>query len=417
MKHLVLNAGTLLTLQGPDHARSGPEMRKVGACRNGAVLVDNGVVVAAGLRDVVGRHPDAQKARIIDAGGRLVMPGFVDSHSHPVFAAPRLLDFGLRTEGKTYQQIAEAGGGIVSSVHAVRSATEQDLFNGLSRKAERFIECGTTTLEAKTGYGLDWETELKMLNVIRRAAEVSALELIPTFLGAHAFPPELKDRPDEYVKRLCGDMIPKVAQQKLAKFVDVFCEKGYFSESESDKILTAASSAGLGVKVHAEQLTRSGGCRVASRLKAASADHLDQASEDDLQSLKEGGVVATLLPAANYFLATPYPKARAMIDAGVPVALATDFNPGTAPCWNMQTVLSLACTQLKMTIEEAITAATINGAHALRLAKTHGSLEPGKQADLVIFDAEDPRELGYYFGSNLAVLVMKRGTIVHSVLR
>lgn len=417
MKHLVLNAGTLITLQGPDCVRSGADMRKLGAFRNGAVLVDNGVILAAGLRDAVGRHPDADKARIIDAGGRLVMPGFVDSHSHPVFAAPRLSDFGMRSDGKTYQQIAEAGGGIVSSVHAVRSATEQSLFNGLSRVAERFIECGTTTLEAKTGYGLDWETELKMLNVIRRTAEVTALELIPTFLGAHAFPPELKDRPDEYVKRLCGDMIPKVASQKLARFVDVFCEKGYFSEADSGKILSAAAAAGLGTKIHAEQITRSGGCRVASLHKAASADHLDQASEGDLQSLKDAGVVATLLPAANYFLSTPYPKARAMIDSGVPVALATDFNPGTAPCWNMQTVLSLACTQLKMTIEEAITASTLNGAYALRLEKTHGSLEVGKQADLVIYDAEDPRELGYYFGSNLAVLVMKRGTIVHSVLQ
>jgi len=414
MRFLIVNAGQLLTFQGPDRPRAGAEMRKLGFYRGGAVLVEDGDISAAGLKDLVLRHPDAQRARIIDAGGRVVMPGFVDSHAHPVFAAPRLEDFSMRLEGKGYKEIAASGGGILESVNRVRGATEAALAERLTRWAGRFMECGTTTLEAKSGYGLDLDSELKMLRAIRRASEATALELVPTFLGAHAVPPELRERPQEYVRGLCSEMIPKVASDGLARFVDVFCEEGYFSESDSERILQAGLKAGLKAKVHADQLSRSGGTRLAARLKAVSADHLDRAVEEDLALLKEAGGVATLLPAANYFLGEPYPQARRIIDAGVPVALATDFNPGTAPCWNMQMVLSLAATQMRMAPEETLSAATINGAYALGLGKTHGSLEAGKQADIIILDVEDCREIPYYFGGNLVVLVMKKGSVVHA---
>lgn len=416
MKYLVLNAGTLLTLQGPDRPRSGPEMKSLGLVRDGVVLVQDGKVLAAGLRDLVMRHPEAERARILDAGGRLVMPGFVDSHAHPVFAAPRLKDFVLRLDGKGCREIAADGGGILSSVDAVRGATESQLCRNLSEWASRFIECGTTVLEAKSGYGLDLDSELKMLRAVRGAAETTVLELVPTFLGAHAVPAEFREHPERYVDALCSDMIPAVARAGLARFVDAFCERGYFSEKDAERVLAAGMRAGLRPKLHAEQLSRSGGARLAARLNAVSADHLDRAEAEDIEALRGAGVVAALLPAANYFLAAQYPDARRFIDSGVPVALATDFNPGTSPCWNMQMVLSLACTQMRMSPEEALTAATINGAHALGLGKTHGSLEPGKQADLIVAEVEDYRELPYYFGANLVRMVMKKGSVAYDAL-
>ncbi len=403
-------------MQGPPWARRGAEMRKIGLYRGGAVLTGDCQVLAAGLADVVGRRPEAAKARVIDARGGIVLPGFVDSHAHPVFAEPRLRDFEMRLGGVGYEEIAAAGGGILSSVDAVRGCSEDGLASALSAWAGRFIECGTTTLEAKSGYGLDLDSELKMLRAVARVGRSSSLELVPTFLGAHAVAPEHRRNPHEYVRRLCSEMIPSVARQGLARFVDAFCENNYFSQPDAELVLRAGMEAGLGVKVHAEQLSRSGGAALAARLKAVSADHLDRVDDSDIDALKDAGVVATLLPACNYFLGLGgYPPARRLIDRGAAVALATDFNPGTAPCWNMQMVLSLACTQMKMSVEEALTAATINGAHALGLGATHGSLEPGKQADLLIFDVRDYRELPYYFGGNQVSLVMKKGTVVHSL--
>lgn len=415
VNYLLVNAGQLLTFQGAPGPRRGADLGKPGLYRGGAVLIEGDRIAAAGLRDVVARHPAAEKARLLDAGGRVVLPGFVDSHSHPVFAAPRLRDFELRARGEGYREIAAEGGGILSSVDAVRKAAEAELADGLGRWCERFIECGTTTLEAKSGYGLDLPSELKSLRAIRRAAERTALELVPTFLGAHAVPPELAADPHRYVRVLCEEMIPAVAREKLARFADVFCDRGYFSEAQAETILRAAAEHGLRPRIHAEQLGRTGGAAVAARVGAASADHLDHADAEDAAALKSAGVIATLVPAANYFLGLArYPDARRLIEAGVPVALATDFNPGTAPCWNMQMVLSLACTQLRMTPEEALAAATVNGAHALGLGDTHGRLEPGLQADLIVLDAADYREACYYFGANQVAMVMKRGAIVHS---
>jgi imidazolonepropionase len=414
MKRLILNAGQLLTMAGPDAPRRGKEMGKVGMIRDGAVLVEDGKILAAGLRDLVLKHEAAPQARIVDAMGKVVLPGFVDSHSHPIFAAPRLEDFEGRLRGATYAELAAKGGGILSTVNGVRGATEQSLADQLAARAAKFLECGTTTLEVKSGYGLDFETELKMLRVVKSVASHFPLELIPTFIGAHAVPPELKDRHEEYVRRVCDEMIPKVGAEKLARFADIFCDRGYFTVEDSGRVFKAAAKAGLGLKIHAEQLTRSGAAKLAAEHKAVSADHLDHIDDAGVAALAGGDTVACLVPGSNYFLGKEYPPARRLIDGGAPVAIATDFNPGTCPCWDMRMIVSIACTQLRMTPEEALTAATVNGAHALGLGKTHGSLEPGKKADILCYDAEDYREIPYYFGSTGALWVMKNGAVVHS---
>jgi imidazolonepropionase len=414
VKVLVLNCGQLLTLGGPDRARAGKEMSSIGMIRDGAVLVEDGLIVSAGLRDIVMRDSRAESARIIDAGGRVVLPGFVDSHSHPVFAAPRLDDFEKRLKGATYAQIAAEGGGILSTVNKVRGATEAALAEGLAARAARFLECGTTTLEAKSGYGLDLDTELKMLRAIKLASERTPLELIPTFIGAHAVPPELKGRREDYLKRVCDEMMPAVAKEKLAAFADVFCEDGYFTVEDSGKVFAAAARHGLRAKIHSEQLSRQGSVAMAVKAGASSCDHLDCVEQSDVDALAGSSTVACLVPGSNYFLGKLYPPARRLIDGGAAVALATDFNPGTCPCWDMRQIMSIACTQMKMTPAEAVVAATYNGACALGLEKRLGSLEPGKQADLVCYDAEDYRELPYYFGDSAAHWVVKKGAVVHS---
>ncbi|HAH05569.1 MAG TPA: imidazolonepropionase [Elusimicrobia bacterium] len=414
MKQLIVNAD-LATFSGPEGPRAGAEMRSLGLIRGGAVLMDGGKIVSSGLKELVLKHPDAGKARLLDAGGRLLLPGFVDCHTHPVFAEPRLRDYGLRAQGKTYEEIAAEGGGIVSSVRAVRGASQEDLARGLFERARRFLECGTTTLEAKSGYGLDPDSELKMLRAMKAAAAGSPLEILPTFLGAHAVPPEYAGRTDDYVRLLVSEVLPVVAREGLARFADAFCEEGYFSPEQAEFYLKACQGAGLGLRLHAEQFTRCGGALLAARLGALSADHLDRVEDNDLAALKAAGVVACLVPGSNHFLGlSEFPPARRIIDAGVPVALATDFNPGTCPCWNLQEILSIAVSRMRMTPEEALCAVTVNAAHALGLGKTHGRIQPGMQADLVLFDCQDPRELPYWFGANLAVTVFKRGNVVHS---
>lgn len=416
MLSLVVNCSQLLLMSGPDRPRAGKEMSSLTPVRDGAVLVEDGKILAAGLRDVVMRREEAARARLIDAGGRVVLPGFVDSHSHPVFAAPRLDDFEGRLKGASYADLAAKGGGILFTVNGVRGASEDALAQGLAERAARFLECGTTTLEAKSGYGLDADNELKLLRVIKRAAAASPLELVPTVLGAHAVPPELKGRADEYIERVCSQLIPAAAKDKLAAFADVFCEKGYFSVEQAKKVFEAARKAGLGVKVHAEQLSRSGSVEAALAAGAVSIDHLDCVEQKDIEALAAASPsVAVLVPGSNYFLGKPYPPARRLIDAGAAVALATDFNPGTCPCWDMRMILSIACTQMRMSPAEGLIAATVNGAWALGLGKSHGSLEPGKQADLICYDAQDYRELPYYFGSTGVAWTMKRGVLVHSL--
>lgn len=413
MATLVLNASELLTFAGPPEPRAGAEKARLGLFRGGAVLIDQGKVVAAGLKETVSKHPLAAGARMLSAEGGVVAPGFVDAHTHPVFAEPRLDDFEGRCSGLGYAELAARGGGILWTVNGVRGASEPELAAQLRRRALAFLAAGTTTIEAKSGYGLDLDNELKLLRALRTVAERGPLEIVPTFLGAHAVPPELRGRKDEYVARVCGEMIPRVASERLAVFVDLFCETGYFDLGDLEKVAEAGSKAGLRLKVHAEQLSRLGSVAPAVKRQAVSADHLDHVSEDDLPGLAASRTVACLVPGSNYFLSKPYPPARRLLDAGCAVALATDFNPGTCPCWDMAMIMSLACTQLRMSPAEAWVAATVNGAHAAGLGATHGSLEPGKVADLVCHDAADHREIPYWFGATRVRWVMKRGELAH----
>lgn len=414
MRLLVLGIGQLLTFAGADKPRRGKEMSSTGLTMDAAVLVEDGRILAAGIRDTVLAHEKAGSARILDAGGRVVLPGFVDSHTHPVFAGPRLKDFEERLKGKSYADLAAEGGGILSTVNAVRGTKEADLAAAFKKRAQLFLESGTTTIEAKSGYGLDLDNELKLLRVMRAVSEQTPLEVVSTVLGAHAIPPELKNKKDDYVRRVCEEMIPAAAKGGLARFADIFVEKDYFTLEDAGRVFEAASTCGLGIKIHAEQLSRSGSVVSALRAGAVSADHLDHVNQDDINALAVSQTIACLVPGSNYFLAKPYPPARRLIDGGAAVALATDFNPGTCPCWDMRQILSIACTQMKMSPAEALCAATINGAWALGLGKTHGSIEPGKKADLVCWDARDYRAIPYYFGAPEVVWTMKAGKVVVS---
>jgi len=412
MATLILNASEILTMAGPDGPRAGADKGTLGVLRDGAVLIDKGVIVAAGPKPVVLTNPLAKGAKILSAEGRVLMPGFVDAHTHPVFSAPRLEDFEARIAGKGYAEIAQRGGGIQSTVNGVRGSKEADLAAGLRMRALDFIAAGTTTIEAKSGYGLDLDNELKQLRVMRTVSARGPLEIVATFLGAHAVPPEFKGRKDEFVERICETMIPRVGEEKLATFVDLFCEKGWFDLGDLARISAAGAKAGLKLKVHSEQLSRMGSLKAAVDLGAVTADHLDCVEEGDLPALANGKTVACLVPGSNYFLGKPYPPARRLLDSGAAVALATDFNPGTCPCFDMRMIVSIACTQMKMSPAEALVSATINGAHAAGLGMTHGSLEAGKAADIACFDAEDHRELAYWFGAPKTRWVMKKGEVV-----
>jgi imidazolonepropionase len=384
--------------------------------KQGAVLCKEGRIVAAGPEaDVSSRAKEFSSGDIenFDCNGGVVLPGFVDSHTHPVFTEPRLVDFEKRIQGATYEQIAAAGGGIRSSVAGVRSATEEQLSARVLASFQTMQRTGTTTVEAKSGYGLSEDSELKSLRAIRDAAQKWAGTVVPTLLGAHVVPQEYAGKADDYVALVCNEMIPAAAREKLAEYVDVFCERGAFNVTQTERVFEAAGSRGLGVRAHVCQFTPSELSRL-SRFAAASYDHLDCVTDKDLKGLAEQPTIATLLPGVSYFLAQKYPLARRLIDAGAAVALATDFNPGTSPTTSMPLVLSLACTQMRMSAAEAISAATINGAHALRRARQKGSIEPGKDADLAVFALNDYREVCYWFGANLCSAIVLNGVLARS---
>jgi imidazolonepropionase len=348
----------------------------------------------------------------IDCAKKVAMPGFVDSHTHPAFVAPRLVDFEKRIAGATYEQIAEAGGGIRSSVEGVRSASSANIATHVSAALKQMAANGTTTVEAKSGYGLSAEAEIKSLEAIRLVVARSPLSVVPTFLGAHVVPAEFKSEPQKYVDLICKGMIPQIAKRKLARFVDVFCDRGAFSEEDSLRIFGAAQKHGLGLRAHVSQLSRTPLAKLLS-FNPASLDHLDHIVDADIQHLARSRTVATLVPGANYFLGIrQYPPARKLIDAGVAVALATDFNPGSSPTTNMQIVLSLACTQMRMSPAEALVAATFNGACALEVQQCKGSIEIGKDADLALFGVRDYREIPYWIASNNCELVLANGTVI-----
>lgn len=384
----VVNCSQLVTVHGPH----------LGIIEDGAMLVRNGRIERTGTRAEI--EPLIEPAHeIVDAGGRVVMPGFVDAHTHLVFAGHRAAEFEQRCAGATYQQIAAAGGGICATVRATRAATEEELIQTARQHIDWLLRAGTTTAEVKSGYGLTTGDELKMLRAIRRLNESGPLRLVPTFLGAHEVPEEYRDRRDAYLDLIVNEMLPRIAAEKLAEFCDVFCEEGVFTIAETRRVLEGARAHGLGLRLHADQLSNSGGAQLAAELHAATADHLEHTDAAGIAALAEAGVQPVLLPGSVYALGLHrYPDARAMIDAGLAVVLASDFNPGSSPIASMPMILSLACTQMKMTPAEAITAATINAAHSLGRGAVLGSLEAGKLADFVIHNYADYREIVYWVG-------------------
>jgi imidazolonepropionase len=394
-KLAVVGCSELVTLAGPARPRTGGEMRDLAIIDDGAMLISDGRIESIGTRSEI-ESGLANDCVVVDAGNRLVMPGFVDAHTHPVFAGNRANEFEQRAQGATYAEIAAAGGGIRSTVRQTRAASENDLLSAAQKYISWFLENGTTTIEAKSGYGLRPQDEYKLLRVI---GQIQPLRTAPTFLGAHEIPDEFRKNPAKYVDLVVEEMLPEVAAQRLAEYCDIFCEPGIFGIEDSRRILTAARSLGLGLRVHADQLSRSGAAVLAAELGAATADHLEHTDALGIAALKVAGVQPVLLPGSVYALGSSrYPDARAMIDAGLAVVLATDFNPGSSPTPSMPMILSLASTQMKMTPAEAVTAATINAAYSLRRGDEIGSLEPGKRADFVIHDCRDYREIGYFFG-------------------
>jgi imidazolonepropionase len=406
---LLTHASQLLTLRGLSAPRRGPAMADVGIIEDGAVLIEAGKVAAVGTTDELRKL--STNAQELDCSNKVVLPGFVDSHTHPVFAAPRLIDFEKRIAGAAYAEIAAAGGGIRSSIRGVREASVEELTTSVALALRQMSFSGTTTVEAKSGYGLDLGSETKSLEAIRNAAKHWPGTVVPTLLAAHVVPPEYRDTPDKYVRIVCDEMIPAAASQELSSYVDVFCERGAFTSEQSKRILRAAVAHGLKTRIHIGQLTHTA-LEFFAEFRPASVDHLDHLNHADIAWLARTDTVATLLPAANYFLGLKdFPPARELIDSGAAVALATDYNPGTSPTTSMPFVLSVACTHMKMSPAEAITAATINGACALNLQSRKGSLEPGKDADVAIFDVEDYREIPYWFGVNRCYQTLLGGVL------
>ena len=414
---LITGASQILTLRGRA-PRRGATLGDVGLLKNGALLAHDGLVVAIGPREKVEAHPLAHNAQTLDAAGRVILPGFVDSHTHLVHATSRSEEYELRITGASYEEIAKRGGGILNSVSKLRAATSDVLKQRALAALQQFAAYGTTTIEAKSGYGLDAVSELRILSLQKDLPAAQPLDIVSTFLGAHVIPAEFRGRATgakDYISLLVDQLIPQVAAEKLAEFCDVFCERGAFGVAQSKQILEAGKRHGLKSRLHAEQLTHTGATQLAVKLGAASCDHLEKINRADIRALAKSNTVATLLPGCDFHLGLKqYAPARALIDVGAIVALATDYNPGTSPTVSMPMILSLATTQLRMTPAEAIAASTINSAYSLGRQKHIGSLEVGKLADIAIFDVDDYREIPYYFGMNTCHTTIKRGKIICS---
>lgn len=405
-KVLIRNIGMLATPKGTS-ARRGEEQGKIETLRDAWVLVEDGVIaeVGVGAKQVEG-------AEIIDAEGNLVTPGLVDAHTHLIFGGWRQNELGLKLHGASYLEIQNAGGGIQSTTNATRTATEQELADKAEKALDEMLRFGTTTCEAKSGYGLATEHELKELRVIRDLDARHPIDLVPTFMGAHLVPAEYKQDREAYVRLVCEEMMPKVKEQGIARFCDVFCEADTFTVDEARRVLEAGLKYGLRPKIHADEIEAIGGSQLAGEIGAISAEHLIVCPPEGIESMAKGGVIACLLPATSFNLGAVFAPARDMVKAGVPVAMATDFNPGSCPCLNMQFVINLGCLKYRLTPEEVLTAVTLNGAAAIDLADKVGSVEPGKLGDLVIWDAPDLDYICYRVGSNLVKTVVKKGEIV-----
>jgi imidazolonepropionase len=408
---VVVNCGQLLTLAGPASARYGAAMRDLGVVQNAAMLVRDGRIGSVGtwkeVRGAAGTFTE------VDAGGRLVTPGFVDAHTHLVFGGNRVEEFQRRASGESYQSIAADGGGILSTVRQTRTASEQELEESARNRLGWAIRNGTTTIEIKSGYGLSLIDETKILEVSRRLKDL--IRVVPTFLGAHEIPEEFRANRSGYIDLVVKEMLPAIRRDRLAEYVDVFCESHGFSSAETAQIVRAAQRLGLPARLHVDQLKDSGGAALAAALGAVTADHLECANSAGIQALKQANVQPVLLPGSVYALGSHrYAPARGMIDAGLPVVLASDFNPGSSPTPSIPMIISLAVTQMKMTVAEAISAVTVNAAYSLSRGQLVGSLEPGKTADFVIHQFKDYRELGYYFGIEPAEQVFMGGRRVYS---
>jgi imidazolonepropionase len=403
---LIHNIGMLATPTGME-ARRGADQGQIEVLENAWIYIENDEIIAYG-----NRNQPITLGQKLDAGGRLVTPGLVDAHTHLIFGGWRQNELAMKIRNVPYLDILAAGGGILSTVKATRAATEEELRKKASAALDEMLGFGTTTCEAKSGYGLNLEDELKQLRVIKGLNKSHPMDVVPTFMGAHAVPPEFKNDREGYLDLLCKKLIPDVAKQKLAKFCDVFCETGVFTAAESRRILETAKEYELLPKIHADEIDPIGGSVLAGELGAISAEHLIVCPEDGIRSMAEGGTIACLLPATSFYLNSTYAPARKMIEAGVPVAMASDFNPGSCPCLNLQLVMNLGCLKYRMTPEEVLTAVTLNAAAAIGMADKVGSIERTKQADLVIWDAPDLNYLCYRLGSNLTHQVLKKGVLV-----
>lgn len=402
---LLTNIGMLATPAGTS-AQGGAAQGRIRILKNAWLLLENDTIVSSGT----GERPAADTE--IDCGGSLVTPGLVDAHTHLIFGGWRQNELGLKLRGASYLDILQMGGGILSTVNHTRAASAEELAEKAAAALDEMLSFGATTVEAKSGYGLSLEHELKMLEVVKSLDSRHAVDLVPTFMGAHAVPAEYKDNREEYIRILCDEMIPAVAEQGIARFNDIFCETGVFTAEESRRILEAGLRYGLTPKIHADEIDPIGGSVLAGEIGAISCEHLIVCPPEGIESMAKGGVVACLLPATSFNLGSVFAPARDMINKGVPVAMATDFNPGSCPCLNLQFVVNLGCLKYRLTPEEALTAVTLNAAAAVGLAEKIGSLEPGKQADIVVWDAPDLDYICYRFGSNLAKMVIKRGVVV-----
>jgi len=410
----IVNIGQLVTLAGAARPRMGGELRELAVIPDAVLLIEGGRIVAVGsAAELRGKIP--ADAVVVDAEGRCVTPGFVDAHTHLVFAGNRAAEFEQRLGGATYQQIAAAGGGILSTVNATRAASEEELLAGSRRRRDWMLRSGTTTIEAKSGYGLERETELRMLCVLARLDAEGPARIVPTLLAAHSIAPEFAGRRAEYVRWVAEELIPEVAALKLARYCDAFCDDHAFTVEEARLVLTAARRHGLGLRVHAEQFRPGTGAALAAELGAATADHLESVNDEGLRELKAAGVQPVLLPGSVFALGRDlYPPARKMIELGLGIVLATDFNPGSSPVASMPFILSLACLQMRLTPAEALTAATVNAAWSLGLGNETGALEAGKAADFLIHEFSDYRELVYFIAAPLRPRVYVAGREVAS---
>jgi len=412
---LIKNANEVITLksavQGP---RTKEQMRDIAIVENGSVLMEGNSIIAVGsIEQLEADFPDFVKvAEVIDASGKIVMPGLVDCHTHLVHGGTREQEFNMRLNGATYMEIMNAGGGIHATTKRTRETSFGDLYEKAMKHLDVFLKHGVTTVEAKSGYGLDWETEKKQLEVTKELQATHDIDVVSTFMGAHAVPRDYKGREDEFVDLVIHDMLPKVAELNLAEFNDVFCEKGVFTPEQSRRILEAGKALGLTPKIHADEIEPYEGAELAAEIGAISAEHLLVASDEGIQKMAEAGTIAVLLPGTAFFLRASFARGRLMIDEGVPVAISTDFNPGSSPTMSLPFIMNLACMHMGMTLEEVLTATTVNAAYALNRGHQIGSLEAGKQADVIILDVANYKQLQYFYGMNHTNTVIKNGRVV-----